>query len=142
MDVDFRSVIHGCAQPRTYSKDTWITKSMEAAYSVLHEAGFAHSVEIRQHGEIVGGLYGVALGEIFFGESMFSSVADASKVGLVALCGQLERWGFRLIDCQIRSDHLIRLGAIDIPRCEFIRLLGLHTGPNGQPGKWVLDDDI
>lgn len=116
---DFPRVIRACAAPRGQQNDTWITGDMIAAYCALHARGYAHSVECWKDGDLVGGLYGVAIGRVFFGESMFSRVADASKVALVSLC----RSGYELIDCQLPSDHLKRMGAIDLPRRHFMRLL-------------------
>jgi leucyl/phenylalanyl-tRNA--protein transferase len=123
-DRAFPRVIQACAAPRAQQNDTWITGDMIAAYCALHERGYAHSVECWKDGELVGGLYGVAIGRIFFGESMFSRVSDASKVALVALCQS----GYELIDCQLPSDHLKRLGAIDLPRRTFMRLLHQWRG--------------
>jgi leucyl/phenylalanyl-tRNA--protein transferase len=118
-DQVFPRVIEACAAPRGHQNDTWITNHMIAAYCELHARGFAHSVECWQDGVLVGGLYGVAIGKVFFGESMFSRVSDASKVALVALCQS----GYELIDCQLPSDHLKRMGATEIPRRDFMRLL-------------------
>lgn len=118
-DRDFSQVIRACAAPRAHQNDTWITGHMIAAYCELHAGGRAHSVEIWKDGVLAGGLYGVAIGKVFFGESMFSRVSDASKVALTALC----RSGYELIDCQLPSDHLKRLGAMDLPRRQFMRLL-------------------
>lgn len=118
-DQAFPRVIQACAAPRTRQNDTWITNDMIAAYCVLHARGFAHSVECWKDGVLAGGLYGVAIGKVFFGESMFSRVSDASKVALATLC----RIGFELIDCQLPSDHLKRMGASEIPRSEFMQLL-------------------
>ncbi len=118
-DQAFPQVIRACAQPRACQNDTWITGHMIAAYCELHAHGFAHSVECWQGAELAGGLYGVAIGKVFFGESMFSRVSDASKVALSALC----RSGYELIDCQLPSDHLRRMGATDLPRRDFMRLL-------------------
>ena len=123
-DRAFPQVIEACAQPRPRQNDTWITGPMMTAYCELHARGYAHSVECWQDGALVGGLYGVAIGKVFFGESMFSRVSDASKVALTALC----RSGYELIDCQLPSDHLKRLGATDIPRCDFMRLLRCWRG--------------
>ncbi len=120
-DRAFPRVIEACAAPRSRQNDTWITTPMVAAYCELHTRGVAHSVECWQDGALAGGLYGVAIGKIFFGESMFSRVSDASKVALATLC----RSGYELIDCQLPSDHLTRMGATDIPRREFMNLL-LH----------------
>ena len=123
-DRDFAQVIKACAAPRGHQNDTWITNQMIAAYCELHTRGFAHSVECWKDGELAGGLYGVAIGKVFFGESMFSRVSDASKVALAALC----RSGYELIDCQLPSDHLKRMGAIDLPRRQFMRLLQYWRG--------------
>jgi leucyl/phenylalanyl-tRNA--protein transferase len=119
IDLAFPQVIRACAAPRTHQNDTWITNEMVAAYCELHNLGYAHSVESWRDGELVGGLYGVAIGKVFFGESMFSRVSDASKVALAALCRQ----DFALIDCQLPSDHLSGLGARPIPRQQFTQLL-------------------
>jgi leucyl/phenylalanyl-tRNA--protein transferase len=118
-DRVFPRVIEACAAPRARQNDTWITHHMVAAYCELHARGFAHSVECWQDGTLVGGLYGVAIGRVFFGESMFSHVSDASKVALATLC----RSGYELIDCQLPSDHLKRMGATDMPRRDFMDLL-------------------
>lgn len=122
-DTAFKDVIQQCAAPRDDTTGTWIMPEMEAAYCHLHEKGIAHCVEAWLDDRLVGGLYGIALGQIFYGESMFSRETDASKVALVHLAKQLEQWQFKLIDCQVRSPHLSRLGAIDIPRPEFIQRL-------------------
>jgi leucyl/phenylalanyl-tRNA--protein transferase len=118
-DRVFPRVIEACAAPRARQNDTWITHHMVAAYCELHARGFAHSVECWQDGTLVGGLYGVAIGRVFFGESMFSHVSDASKVALATLC----RSGYELIDCQLPSDHIKRMGATDMPRRDFMDLL-------------------
>lgn len=123
MDTDFRAVIRNCAGPRPGSRGTWITSAMMDAYCRLHDFGLAHSVEAWHEGRLVGGLYGVGLGQVFFGESMFSHMTDASKVAFVYLVRQLQAWDYKLIDCQVRSEHLSSLGAEDIPRNEFIALL-------------------
>ena len=120
IDQAFDEVVDGCASPREDDAGTWITLSMQEAYSRLHVLGYAHSVECWDtEGCLVGGLYGVTLGRVFFGESMFSRRRDASKVALAHLCRQ----DLRLIDCQIPSDHLTRLGAVNIPRREFVAAL-------------------
>jgi len=124
MDTDFTQVINACSGARHYTEHTWITAEMAAAYTRLNEMGIAHSVETWLDGHLVGGLYGIALGSMFFGESMFSRVADASKVALVHLVGQLKVWDYQLIDCQIQSDHMDSLGAQCIPRNEFQSYLG------------------
>jgi len=121
-DQDFSAVIDTCRQLRAES-GTWITPEMRDAYVALHRLGFAHSVECWQQEELVGGLYGISLGYCFFGESMFSRIANASKVAMVRLCQQLQQKGFRLIDCQQSSEHLSSLGATEIPRATFSHLL-------------------
>lgn len=118
-DTAFAEVVARCAAPREDQDGTWITHEMAVAYRRLHERGHAHSVEVWSGEALAGGLYGVGLGRVFFGESMFTRVRDASKVALVHLC----RRGYELIDCQIPSEHLYRLGAVDIPRREFVALL-------------------
>jgi leucyl/phenylalanyl-tRNA--protein transferase len=126
-DTAFAQVVHACAAPRPGQAGTWITPEMQSAYRRMHELGHAHSVECWQHGELVGGLYGIAIGHVFFGESMFTRVADASKVGFVTLVQQLQASGYRLIDCQVHTDHLESLGAMMIPRPDFTRLLASET---------------
>ena len=118
-DQDFAAVIGACAAPRTYADGTWITDSMQAAYIRLHQQGHAHSVEVWEAGRLVGGLYGLAMGRLFFGESMFSRADNASKVGFVTLVRHLEQSGFVLIDCQMPTDHLHSLGARPISRSAF-----------------------
>lgn len=118
-DQDFAAVIQACSGPRAYADGTWITRDMQAAYRTLHGLGYAHSVEVRQGSELVGGLYGLAIGRLFFGESMFSRADNASKVGFVTLVKQLARWGFALIDCQMPTEHLHSLGARAISRERF-----------------------
>jgi leucyl/phenylalanyl-tRNA--protein transferase len=125
LDRCFRAVMIACAEPRPQYPDggTWITAEMLEAYTRLHELGYAHSVETWQEGELVGGLYGVALGGAFFAESMFTRVSDASKVALVSLVRQLQAWEFRLMDCQQSSPHVTALGAETIPRRDFLNHL-------------------
>jgi leucyl/phenylalanyl-tRNA--protein transferase len=114
---------------------------MQTAYIRLHESGHSHSVECRLDGELVGGLYGVAIGRVFYGESMFARTSNASKVAFVWLVRQLQRWDFRLVDCQVHTRHLASLGARDIPRKEFCRILaGSCRLP--PPQAWVFDDDL
>nr|BAL52874.1 leucyl/phenylalanyl-tRNA--protein transferase [uncultured Gammaproteobacteria bacterium]BAL53136.1 leucyl/phenylalanyl-tRNA--protein transferase [uncultured Gammaproteobacteria bacterium] len=122
-DQAFARVIDACAAPRKRDQGTWITPEMKVAYCRLHALGYAHSVEAWDRSELVGGLYGVAIGCVFFGESMFYRRTDASKVAFVALVEHLTRWQYGLIDCQVRTEHLLRLGAEEIPRRDFIRLL-------------------
>ena len=119
MDQAFEPVIRACAAPRSYTDSTWITDEMIQAYSRLHQLGFAHSVEAWLDDELVGGLYGVALGKIYFGESMFSRADNASKIAFVHLVGQLKLWGYPLIDCQVGNSHLESLGSRPIPREQF-----------------------
>jgi leucyl/phenylalanyl-tRNA---protein transferase len=122
-DTCFREVMEACAQPRHGQGGTWIVPEMVQAYTGLHELGLAHSVESWREGRLVGGLYGVALGRVFFGESMFSREADASKVALVRLVGRLRASGCRVIDCQQATAHLASLGAREIARNEFAQLV-------------------
>jgi leucyl/phenylalanyl-tRNA--protein transferase len=122
-DTAFREVIARCAAPREGQSGTWIGPEMVAAYTALHDMGVAHSVESWQEGELVGGLYGLALGRVFFGESMFSRAPDASKVALVKLVERLREQGCDLIDCQQATPHLASLGAREISRAEFARLV-------------------
>ena len=138
MDTAFERVIRACAAPRKDDEGTWITSEMLHAYERLHRLGLAHSVEVWRAENLVGGLYGVAFGRLFFGESMFSRTNDASKVALVHLCGQLLEWGFPLIDCQQTSAHLQRMGAEDIPRSDFVRLLRQWRDAAAQPSPWRL----
>ncbi len=119
MDQAFGQVINACAAPRCNATGTWLVPQMIAAYEQLHRLGFAHSVETWQDQRLVGGLYGVVLGRVFFGESMFSHAADASKVALAVLVARLRRQGFRLLDCQVYTAHLDSLGARTVPRAEF-----------------------
>ncbi|MGL4315138.1 MAG: leucyl/phenylalanyl-tRNA--protein transferase [Pseudomonas sp.] len=125
-DRDFAAVIQGCAGPRDYADGTWITTSMQQAYLELHRQGVAHSVEVWENGQLVGGLYGLAIGQLFFGESMFSRTDNASKVGFATLVGKLRDWGFVLIDCQMPTQHLHSFGARAIPRTEFAAYLQRH----------------
>jgi len=120
---DFRAVIEACAQPRDKASGTWITEEIKLAYQQLHELGIAQSVEVWHENELVGGLYGLALGRVFFGESMFHRMTDASKIGFVAWVEYLQSQDYRLIDCQVYSEHLVSLGAEEIPRKEFLALL-------------------
>lgn len=136
LDSAFAEVMHACAQPRATQSGTWITYEMFQAYVHMHQLGYAHSVECWQHGELVGGLYGMAIGRVFFGESMFSRVTDASKVALVYLCEYLLAHGFRMIDSQVYTSHLASLGAEMIPRTRFVELIEQYTAEHDHPGKW------
>ena len=118
-DRAFEPVMRACAAPRPGDSGSWISERMIRAYRQLHEAGFAHSIETWMDGELAGGLYGVAIGRAFFGESMFTHRTDASKIALVSLARQLQEWRFGLIDCQMRTAHLASMGAREIPRREF-----------------------
>lgn len=122
-DSEFSQVMQACAEPRKGQSGTWIHPEMIAAYVALHELGLAHSVEMWKNDLLVGGLYGIALGKMFFGESMFSRETDASKITFVHLVRQLESWGFGMIDCQMKTSHLASLGAREIPRKEFSQKL-------------------
>ena len=122
-DTTFADVIKGCAEPRTEDGGTWIVDEMQTAYLRLHKQGVAHSVESWRDGKLMGGLYGIALGRMFFGESMFARETDASKVAMVALVEKLTRDGFELIDCQQETKHLARFGARPIARADFVRRL-------------------
>lgn len=125
----FTAVVQACAQVRLVSGEgTWLLPEMQAAYHELHESGYAHSVEVWQAGTLAGGLYGVALGPFFFGESMFHFETDASKVALVRFSKHLAAAGFELFDCQVPNPHLIRMGACNIPRREFLSRLNKRLG--------------
>ena len=122
-DQDFRAVIEACSQARKMEPGTWITSAMKDAFCRLHRQGYAHSIECYLDNRLVGGLYGLAVGKVFFGESMFARKRDASKVAFAHLVHQLQQWNFKLIDCQVASDHILSLGAELIPRELFVRLL-------------------
>lgn len=134
-DTAFESVLNACAAPTIDREDTWITSDMGAAYTHLHEAGWAHSIEVWDGDELIGGLYGIALGKVFFGESMFSRRPNASKIALVYLCQQLQQWDYQLIDCQIHNPHLQSMGAEYLDRAEFSVLLSQHTQAQS-PSSW------
>ena len=122
-DRAFDGVIAGCALPRKSQETTWITPEMVAAYTRLHQMGIAHSIEVWAGNELQGGLYGLAFGRMFFGESMFSLAADASKIALVALCRQLLEWNYAMLDCQVTNPHLETMGAVQISRQLFLQTL-------------------
>lgn len=134
-DRDFPAVIAACAAPRQGASGTWITETMQSAYIELHRLGHAHCVEVYQDEHLVGGLYGIALGRVFFGESMFSRIDNASKLAFITLVQQLEQWGFELIDCQMPTDHLFSLGASSLPRAQFSAELA-RLCPAGAPSAW------
>ena len=139
IDTAFADVMRACAGPRGRTNGTWISPTMVAAYTRLHQAGYAHSVETWHDGVLVGGLYGVAIGRMFYGESMFSRMADASKVALVRLARQLQRWEFGLIDCQMETPHLASLGAHTLPRAAFTTRLAELVNLPHHPGPWHFD---
>ena len=126
----FDSVISKCGELRADAEGTWISDDIKRAYSQLHRKGIAHSFEAWFDGELVGGLYGVALGNVFFGESMFHTMSDASKVAFAHCVQHLQSLGFQLIDCQVHSEHLVSLGAEEISRSEFSKLLAIHCTDN------------
>ncbi|MGZ5084366.1 MAG: leucyl/phenylalanyl-tRNA--protein transferase [Usitatibacter sp.] len=136
-DTAFRDVIEACAAPRDGQSGTWIVPEMVEAYTRLHELGFVHSVESWRDGELVGGLYGMALGKVFFGESMFARAPDASKVALARLVERLRARDFRLIDCQQATAHLASLGAREIPRATFAKRVqeSIQYPPSGE--RWA-----
>jgi leucyl/phenylalanyl-tRNA--protein transferase len=138
VDQDFEQVIHACAEPRDNQDGTWITGDMIQAYIELHDMGIAHSLEVWHETALVGGIYGLSLGDVFFGESMFSRRTDTSKIALVALCRHLEGCAYRMLDCQVSNPHLISMGAVDIDRETFNQLLQNtagedHWNPDFQP---------
>ena len=134
LDTAFREVIKGCAN----RKETWLGRQMQAAYLALHQSGYAHSLETWRGDDLVGGLYGVAIGRMFYGESMFSTATDASKVALVGLVEQLAVRGFPLIDCQMKTPLLASLGGREIPRAAFLRELSALVNYAEPPGKWTM----
>jgi len=134
-DTAFRQVMENCALPRKNQDGTWISSAMIDAYCNLHAMGYAHSVEVYQHGTLCAGLYGIALGQIFFGESMFTHIRDGSKIALVHLVYHLQEKGYLLIDCQVVSEHLSRLGAKTMDRKDFNQLLQTAIG-SLEPGAW------
>ncbi|MDO9470023.1 MAG: leucyl/phenylalanyl-tRNA--protein transferase [Nitrosomonas sp.] len=138
-DCSFTQVMHACAAPRKGQAGTWIHPQMVAAYTMLHEKGLAHSIETWMDGVLVGGLYGVSLGKVFFGESMFSLVPDASKIAFVHLVKQLQCWEYGLIDCQVKTGHLASLGAREISRVEFGQKLDTLINGSKPGSKWHFD---
>lgn len=142
VDTAFVTVMRECAAPRAAESGTWITDEMAAAYAELHRAGHAHSVETWIDGRLAGGLYGVAIGRAFFGESMFTRATDASKIALAHLARQLVRWEFGLIDCQMATPHLASLGAHEVSRKDFICALSELVNYPAREGSWLFDDDL
>ena len=141
-DTSFEQVMRACAEPRPGQQGTWITDDMVNAYCALHAQGLAHSVETWIDGELAGGLYGIALGRMFYGESMFTRATDASKLAFAHLVRQIGRWGFGMIDCQMKTPHLAAFGAHEIPHSEFMRKLRELVNYPGQDGTWRLDNDL
>ena len=141
-DRSFDQVIAACAAPRRHQGGTWINSGMIKAYRELHRMGHAHSVETCIDGKLAGGLYGVALGRAFFGESMFSRTTNASKIAFVHLVKQLARWRFGIIDCQMKTAHLASLGAREIPRIQFTRIIEELIHYRGVEGMWQFDNDL
>lgn len=146
-DQAFEAVMTACSAPRTNQPNdrahhSWIHEDMIAAYGELHRLGYAHSVECWQQDRLVGGLYGVAIGRAFFGESMFSLARDSSKIALFTLCRHLQHWGVPMIDCQVHSPHLARLGAEEIARADFVRKLGVLCEQPAPPAPWRVIDAL
>ena len=133
----FAAVIDACAGPRRAGSGTWITPEMQAAFASLHDRGWAHSIEVWDERQLVGGLYGLCIGQVFFGESMFSAAPNASKFAMLGLCAIMLKSGLELLDCQVVSGHLLTMGATTMPRAEFCGLLGRLCQPglpfNGWP---------
>lgn len=136
LDQAFDEVIEQCAQPRPGQSGTWITADIKEAYGEMFRLGFAHSAEAWLDGKLVGGLYGLALGQVFFGESMFHTQTDASKIAFAVLVDKLKAWGYRLIDCQVHSQHLVSLGAEEISRDEFGQWLAQYCDQPVSPSAW------
>jgi leucyl/phenylalanyl-tRNA--protein transferase len=139
VDSAFVEVMRACGAPREDVAGTWISEAMVAAYSRLFDAGYAHSVETWHDGVLVGGLYGVAIGRMFYGESMFSREPDASKIALVRLAQQLQQWEFGMIDCQMETAHLSSMGARTMPRAAFVTRLAELVNLPHRPGPWTFD---
>lgn len=139
VDTAFAQVINQCSSTRSAKGGTWITDDMIDAYIDLHTLGYAHSFEVWDNDQLVGGLYGIALGRCFFGESMFSIATNASKTAFVYLCKQLEQWHYQLIDCQVENDHLFTLGATTISRTKFLSILKENVNEPDRVGVWQLD---
>lgn len=139
VDSSFGQVMAACAEPRKGQHGTWIGEAMKMAYAGLHEMGYAHSIETWIDGELAGGLYGLAIGRMFFGESMFARRTDASKLALAHLCRQLESWDFGLIDCQMETAHLASMGARSIRRADFIQEVTRLVELSSIPTPWKFD---
>lgn len=135
-DTAFEQVMDNCANPRPDQAGTWITSDIKKAYSTLFQLGYAHSAEAWSDNELVGGLYGIAIGQVFFGESMFHTRTDASKVAFVALVAQLQCWQYQILDCQVQTQHLLSLGAEEISRKTFIHCLNQYCNQAPSPSAW------
>ena len=139
-DQAFTDVMKACAEPRSTSRGTWITLDMLQAYTLLHRLGHAHSVEVWDHNNtLVGGIYGIAIGTIFFGESMFSRETDTSKIALLHLCAYLDSWGYKIVDTQLGSKHLFSLGGMEVSRDEYLNMLPTFTQAPINPDAWCKD---
>lgn len=136
LDTVFSQVMAECAAPRKGQAGTWISEAMQLAYTRLHTLGYAHSVETWRNGKLIGGLYGVALGRVFYGESMFSRESNGSKIAIAHLCRFLQQRDYALIDCQMKTAHLASLGAQEISRQQFIHHLNQWTGETTPPHPW------
>ena len=141
-DQEFDEVMRQCSLPRRTQSGTWISDEMRYAYHRLHRSGYAHSVEVWRGAQLVGGLYGIGIGKMFFGESMFSVETDASKVGFIHLVAQLQDWSYQLIDCQVESAHLRSLGATLISREEFVSQIKQASEKDSTIGTWTLSHQI
>lgn len=136
-DTAFTDVVHKCSLPRRDQAGTWITNAMKDAYAKLHKLDIAHSIEVwDKDNELVGGIYGIAIGRAFFGESMFSSVPNTSKIALITLANLLNKWDFGFIDCQMETSHLVSMGAELVSREEFKQLLVHYTEQRFEPREW------
>jgi leucyl/phenylalanyl-tRNA--protein transferase len=142
LDQAFVAVLDACAASRVKSRGTWLGLDMQYAYCELYAKGHSHSIEVWRDGELIGGLYGVTIGRVFFGESMFSRASDGSKIALYYLCAQLKHWSYELIDCQISSAHLMTLGAQEISREKFLNLLAPAVRLPGRESRWQFDVEV
>jgi leucyl/phenylalanyl-tRNA--protein transferase len=141
LDHAFDAVVRGCAAPRRDASGTWIVPAMIDAYNRLYHLGHAHSLEVWEDGQLIGGIYGIALGQLFCGESMFSRQSGASRLALVALAKLLHGWDFPLIDTQVANAHTLSLGAIEIPRAQYLQEVATLRRQPGQPGNWAAFTD-
>ena len=136
-DKDFAGVIQACAETRSDEAGTWITQQMLAAFMELHRLGHAHSIEAWRDGQLAGGIYGLAIGSVFFGESMFTRQSDAGKIAQISLCRLLQSRSFVMLDCQVSNPHLLRMGAVEISRRQFEQLLAEGISNPRQSGPWT-----